>query len=398
VNGVTALFSTDIDNFLNVANYSKVEFDKLYLFLGGNTANNGVTGGVATKIGGNYLAFYTSGYFFPQGGTDVLDEGDVSDGERYEDRTFQWNNVYSFLWGSPAVGGVRLDFAFNDGSSPNNNYVEKKGNTYTENKAFVTAVRWSGVKFGEFSLKPTVAFQWPSYAKKVSNADPAPDVDTEEAWDKAALDIKLDAGYGNFAGYYELLANFGYTQKGVIGPTKGYEYTSPGYAVHTLQVGYTATYDADEKIQFKARPRLTAQLYTKTDITKRDYEDRPAADDGEYDNGTQAALRLTPTVELGVSWKLLPKLTLYTGTTVTPFQLTTYDTTEGEEGSSSQNEKKSYLSGATAGGLNFGFEFNPSPALGIEFSVTNDNVNLSSGTYSLDITSYSGRFAVKVKL
>jgi hypothetical protein len=103
-------------------------------------------------------------------------------------------------------------------------------------------------------------------------------------------------------------------------------------------------------------------------------------------------------VDLGVSWKLLPKLTLYTGTTITPFTLTTYETTEGDDASPVINEKKSYLDGATVSSLGFGLEFNPSPVLGIEFGVTNSYVNLSNGRYNLSITSYSGSFAVKVKL
>jgi hypothetical protein len=394
VKSTADLFSSDIDNFLSVSGYGNLQFDKLWLFLGGATATSGLTGGLATKIGDNYFAFYTNGNFVPKGGSAVLDEDDVSDTQKYEDRTFQWNNIYSFLWGSPSLGGLRLDFAFNDNSS-NNNYKQKKGNTVTENQTFITAVRWSGLKFGDFSLKPTLAFQWPALTKTVNNSDPAPPADdTVKEWANAALDFKLEAGYGKLGASYELLANFGETTKG-SNTVKGYKSTTSGYAVNTLTLDYTVTYDADEKIQFKAKPKLTMSLFTMSNKTKTETD----TTDTDTDGGSRAAFSLAPTVDLGVSWKLLPKLTLYTGTKITPFTLTTSSTKEGDDGG--QDGKESYLSGASLTGLNFGLEFNPSSVLGIEFSITNGNsdiVDLYDGSFGLSIVNYSGRFAVKVKL
>jgi hypothetical protein len=384
------LFSSDIDNFLSVSGYGNLQFDKLWLFLGGATAS-GLTGGVATKIGNNYFAFYTNGMFFPVGGSEVLDEDDLNNGQKYEDRTSKWNNIYSFLWGSPALGGLRLDFAFND-SPANSNSKTKNGNTVTQNQTFVTAVRWSGLKFGDFSLKPTLAIQWPSLTKTVDNSDTPPLADdTVKEWKDAALDLKLEAGYGKIGASYELLANFGETTKG-HNTIKGYKQTKSGYAVNTLTLDYTVTYDADEKIQFKAKPKLTMALYTKSNKTKTETE----AADTDADNGSETAFMLTPTVDLGVSWKLLPKLTFYTGTKITPFELTTESSKKGDDGG--HDGKKSYLSGALLTGLNFGLAFNPSSILGIEFSVTNSNANFSTGSYNLNIVSYNGKFAVKVKL
>jgi hypothetical protein len=394
VNSVTAgLFATDIDNSLNVSNYGKVQFDKLYLFLGGTPAINGLTGGAATKVGDNYFAFYTSGNFSPRSGKDVWEEDDVADTEKYEDSIFRWNNVFSFLWGSPTLGGIRLDLAFND-SSANNNYTQKKGDTYTENKTFVTALRWSGLKFGDLILKPTLAFQWPAYTKTVSNADPAPaGDDTVKKWENAALDLKLEAGFGKMAVSYELLANFGSTTKGSY-TQKEFKYTLSGYAVHTLQFDYTVTKDIDEKIQLKAKPKVKAELLGRNVKSTTENENSSV----DQDSGTMTAFRLTPALDLGVSWKLLPKLAFYTGTSVTPFTLTTLNTEKGDDNSYFQNEKKSYLSSLiTIGSLNFGFEFNPTPALGIEFSL-NDVINPNSSTYGLDLTSLAGRFAVKIKL
>jgi hypothetical protein len=391
------LFGTDIDNFLHANSYGSVSFEKLYVFLGGASASSGITGGVATKLGANYLAFSTSGLFVPVGGKIVKEEDDVSVGNRYEEQTSKWNNTFSLLWGNPIVGGLRFDLAFAD-SAANTLTKDKEADTFTENKTFITALRWSGLKLGAFSLRPTVAFQWPEYAKKVSTADPTPDVDTEESWENAALDVKLEGVIGNFYGYYELLLDFGKTRKGDSSlPVKDWKITDAGYGVHTLYLRYTATRDADEKFQFKARPILKAELYTKADKTTWDYADRPDADDGETDNGSESAFRLTPSLDVGVSWKMLPKLTLYTGTTITPFTLTTFESKEGDDGGS--NGKKSYLAGGSIGNLSFGLEFNPSPVLGIEFGVTSGTyVDLSHGEYDLDITSYEGKFAVKVKL
>jgi hypothetical protein len=293
------------------------------------------------------------------------------------------------------VGGIRLDLAFNDGTIGNNNYSKKKGDDYTENRTFVTALRWSDLKFGDLSLKPTLAFQWPANTKTVSYADPAPAGDaTVKTRNNAALDVKLDAGFGKIAASYELFANFGSTTEG-HNTLKGYKLTSSGYAVHTLSLDYTATYDVDEKIQFKAKSKVKAELYSRAAKTTSEWENSPSNKD--TNNGTQTAFRLTPAVDLGVSWKLLPKLTFYTGITVTPFTLTTYSTTEGDDNSSARNEKKSCRAGVVVSPLNFGFEFNPSSALGIEFSLGNV-VTLTNSTYGLDLTSFSGSFAVKVKL
>jgi hypothetical protein len=390
VKGVADLFSTDIDNFLSVTGYGNIPFNKLYLFLGGASVQGALTGGVATKIGGNYFAFYSSGSFFPKAGTDIVDKDDIADGVKYEERSFQWDNIYSILWGSPAIGGLRLDFAFDD-SQANKNSIAKKGNTVTQNQPFITAIRWSGLKFGDFSLKPAVAFQWPDYTKTVADTV-ASGSDTEEEWKKAALDVKLEAGFRKVAASYELLMDFGETQEGAIGQ-KGVKSTSSGYAVHTIQLDYTATHDADEKIQFKARPRIKAELYAKAD--KKESENDGTSND--VDNGTQTAFRLTPTVDFGVSWKLLPKLTFYTGTSVRLLELTTYSSTEGDDDGTGEDANKSYLDGANLGNVNFAFELNPSPAFGIEFGV-NNIVKLSSGDYKLDITTFSGTFAVKVKI
>lgn len=386
----TDLFSTDIDNFLSVTGYGSVPFNKLYLFLGGATVQGNLTGGAATKIGGNYFAFYSSGNFLPEGGTDIVDKDDIGAGAKYEDRTFTWNNIYSILWGSPAVGGLRLDFAFKD-KPANNNYKQKEGNTVTENQAFITAIRWSGLRFGNFSLRPTAAFQWPGYKKTVAD-EVASGSDTQEEWKSAALDVKLDFGYGKIGAFYELLVDFGTAQTGEIG-TKGYKSTSSGYAVHSLQLDYTATHDADEKIQFKARPRIKAELYTKADKDELEID----GDSDNTDNGTRTAFRLKPTVDFGVSWKLHPKLAFYTGTTVTLLELTTYSSTKGDDGGTGADVNKSYLGGAGLSGVNFGFELNPSPTFGIEFGVENI-VRLSAGRYDLDITRYEGVLAVKVRL
>ena len=212
------------------------------------------------------------------------------------------------------------------------------------------------------------------------------------------LDLRVQAVYGKIGGFYELLVDFGTTQTGYVGGIEGYEYTASGYAVHTLSVDYAATYDAEEKLQFKAKPKLTMNLYTKNDTSEWNYKDQPDSDEGETDDGTQTAFRLTPAVDLGVSWKLLPKLTLYTGTTVTPFVLTTYETKEGDKNSSVKDEKKSYLEGAAVTTLYAGLEFNPTSFLGFEFGLSNIYLKPSDGTFSADITNYSGRFAVKVKL
>jgi hypothetical protein len=384
------LFSSDVDNFLSLTDYGTLAFNKLYLFLGGATSG-ALTGGAATKIGGNYLAFYTAGDFFPESGSASKPEGDVAnDSDKYEDSTFRWNNTFSVLWGNAVVGGLRFDFQFSDDSA-NNNYTEKKGITQTKNQAFVTALRWSGLKFGGFSLAPTVAFQWPGYTKQVTDADTGGADDTEETWENAALDVKLEAAYGNFGADYEILVNFGTTKKGDFN-SKDYEEIHSGHAVHTLGLNYTATYDADEKIQFKAKPTITMNLYTKADTSEITYTGGSV----DTDNGTETAFRLIPTIDLGVSWKLLPKLTLYTGTTVTPFTLTTSSTTEGDD--SGDDGKESYLEGASVNQLYLGLEFNPAPALGIEFGITNSYANLSGGNSNLNLVNYSGRFLVKVKL
>ncbi|MDR0637927.1 MAG: hypothetical protein LBG27_03325 [Spirochaetaceae bacterium] len=96
VKDVTDSFDTDLSHFLHVNNYGKLVFDKLYLFLGGasvtgNGNGNDVTGGVATKIGGNYLAFYTAGTFVPKSGSASLSDDGVSDGQKYEAGSSQWN-------------------------------------------------------------------------------------------------------------------------------------------------------------------------------------------------------------------------------------------------------------------------------------------------------------------
>jgi hypothetical protein len=395
VNGASArLFSTDVDNFFSLTGYGNLAFDKLFLFLGGATVDGALTGGAATKIGGNYLAFYTTGNFFPISGAASIPDDDLASNTVYEAGTFKWENVFSVLWGNAVVGGLRFDLRFDDNTA-NSNSKAKEGVTQTQNQAFVTALRWSGVKFGDFSLKPTLAIQWPGYTKQVTDADTGDYDSKREDWKDAALDVKLETAYGKFVANYEILVNFGETQKGSItSPAgKGYEKVESGYAVQTLALNYTATYDADEKIQFKAKPKLTMNLYSKTDTDKTTNGD---ADPIENDNGTTTAFNLAPAIDLGVSWKLLPKLTLYTGTTITPFTLTTSSTTKGDD--SGADGKQSYLAAGSIGDLSLGLEFNPAPALGFEFSLNNASADLKNGGFTLNLTSYTGKFLVKVRL
>jgi hypothetical protein len=88
------------------------------------------------------------------------------------------------------VGGLHFDLQFKD-LSANSNYKEKERVTQTENKPFVTSIQWSGVKFGNFSLKLYVGFQWPGHTKRTTDADTGGLDDTEKTWTNAEMDIKL---------------------------------------------------------------------------------------------------------------------------------------------------------------------------------------------------------------
>ncbi|MDR2518781.1 MAG: hypothetical protein LBD13_05130 [Spirochaetaceae bacterium] len=363
-------FGTDIDNYLGVTDWQGVEFEKLFIFLGGDaSAGNGeVQAGFATKIGANHLGLYYSGNFADGEGfnNDSNPEGTYSRGI--------WKNNLAILFGSSGIGGIRFDLLFNP------TYTDGKtggdGKLTSGQGETVTSLQW-GKSFGDLTPKVTIGFQWPEHILIEPNGG-----QKMEWWDNARLGLQVEIGYKAFSADYQLTIDFGET-----GKYDGNDYTHTGYVHNDLNLYYGITGKVDEKLTVKFQPQLNFQLYDH---------------DGKYEyggfSGTDPAggliqFQFAPIVQVGAQYALKPTVNLYAGISATLFNVDARGAFDAPGGTSPSETRVAAL---TELGGNLGVQLNPSKALSVELSL--DGVfDVTDGTWNLDFGNLGGGLAVIFK-
>ena len=302
VKAVTGRINLDEDNFLDVTNWTGVEFEKLYFFLGGATLTRAFQGGLATKVGSNHLAFFFNGNLFSGNGTN---NGADDSKSSVIQGTATWNDEFAVLFANEAIGGVRFDILFNNSVFTNKENGENTGGLKKDvtNDPVVTSLQW-GKKIGALTPKVTLGFQWPKYTLQEPHTG-----DKTEKWEDAILSLKAEAAYGSISGDYQLSLNFGTTTKSTI------DITTTGYYSNTLNLYYGLTANVGEKLQFKVRPQLQFRL--------SGAENKAVVDDkSSYYGAPTTWFSFSPIVETGVKFQATERLSLFTGVKATVLTVT----------------------------------------------------------------------------
>lgn len=398
-------FSTDIDNFMGVTDWSGVEYNNWFFFLGGTTSvrngtvNGGLQGGLATKIGGNHLGVYYNGNFFNGDGTN---NGADDESQKNIQGKHYWNDSLSIVFGNETIGGIRFNLLFGEadfssfetGSDTSGaNVLSSIGfppsqTDFTSSRAVTTSLQW-GRAFGDFTPAITVGFRWPDkFEYKNTNIE-------INAWDHAQIGFKLEASYKDFSADYQFGIDLGpsaeYSTTGVSG-----EYSKSGYFTNDINLKYAFTWDV-EKLQIKLRPQLQFRFYNESVTTKMT---GTGQSDSEVNTQPVGYFWFDPIVQLGAKYAFSEKVNIYTGVKAS-FVGLTYKYTSTYKPQSDAAEEKDTPSAWDVAGIRMGMgnlalQINPSKTLSIEIGL-DDMVHLESGTWKFDINNIGGGLAVILK-
>jgi hypothetical protein len=379
VNAATdGLFGSDIDDYIDVTDWSNVEYDKLFLFLGGAAANNGdnnsvagnYQGGLATKLGSSHLGFYYSGNIFNGGGYNNGETGSA----KHTEGTATWDNSLAVVFGNEGIGGIRFDMMFNNALFKDTNTGDGDSKTSESDNHLVTSLQW-GKAFGDLIPKVTLGFQWPKY----NNGETA--AGKTEDWKNAQVGLKLDLKFRDFGGDYQATIDFGTTQKN----TDNKKTTTTGFFHNDLNLHYTFTWNVDEKIAVKLKPMLNLQF---------GLADNKKTFDGNSDDGMPAGyFSISPGAAIGGMYAWKPTINLYGGVTVAILDFKTGWLTNT---ATDKTQSLWSVAGLTAVTPSLGIQIKPLEAFSIEAGL-DSVVDVSNGSWHFDFSNIGGRLAFTFK-
>jgi hypothetical protein len=361
-------FGTDIDNYLGVTDWQSVEYEKMFIFLGGDAAasNGTIQGGFATKIGANHLGLYYSGTF--AGGGGFNDDGNPENAESEGN----WNNNLGILFGSEKIGGIRFDLLFN----PTYRDIKVGDDKYTSGEGeTVTSLQW-GKSFGDLTPKVTIGFRWPDHELLEPGVG-----DKAEWWDEAKLGVKLEIAYKAFSADYQLTVDFGET-----GSWGSFDYTHTGYVHNDLNLYYGITGKVDDKLTVKLRPQLKFQLY--------DHDGKSDINGTSNNEGGLTRFIFAPIMEVGAQYAFKETVNLYAGLKTTLFSVSALGTHDMPSGGNNPSEAS--VAALTEVMGNLGVQLNPSKALSVELSL-DGLFDVTDGTWNLNFSNLGGGLAVIFK-
>jgi hypothetical protein len=405
VNDASYRYDTDIGNFMGVTDWSGVEYNNWFFFLGGKTGprsgNNGagvgLQGGLATKIGSNHLGIYFNGNFFEGSGSN---NGANDTAMKNISGQHYWNDSLSILFGNEAIGGIRFNLLFQEASfssiEQGNNIIGANMTSFpngfaTDRGSVTTSLQW-GKSFGDFTPTVTIGFRWPDKFEYEQTG-----TGVFEAWDHAQLGVKLEASYKDFSLDYQLSVDLGpsaeYTQTSIRNGTV----SGSGYIDNLINLKYSFTADVGEKLQFKLRPQLQFGFYnTSNEYTIED----SVTGKTQLNRQPEGYFWFDPIVQLGARYAFSPKVNIYTGVQAKFLGLTRKYTSTYKP-SDTADEVKDTPSTWVVQGIRFktgGFalQINPTDNLSIEIGM-DGLVSFESGSWSLNFSNLGGGLAVIIK-
>ena len=292
----SGLFSTDVDDFLDVNNWQNVELGKFFTVLQVD-GNNGVGAGLALPAGKAYLGFAYFGKFWSGNiNTETIEYGDkfVTTSWRggktvnYNspaDAGLSWTSQISFLIGTKPLGGILLEFNAL-GAGDDNDDVEKldpvTGELSTSSSSTGLGAIEAGLSWGRnfvtgsgLTFKPNLGF---TYGRNLQRtiSDTAGLVTTEFNGEDPFFANRsgytdINNGITGYTGYMAAHAGLGVDLSGTKGDASlwlGYDFLThtydrqtsqssgywedynPSYLGNMINLGVGAWYTMDRRLSF----------------------------------------------------------------------------------------------------------------------------------------------------
>ena len=372
-------FGGDIDNYMDTKGWGGIAFDQHFFFIGGRYQGRvNPALGYATKLGDYYLGLYFRGTIVQGDNTHHNAPWDSNwDKDENGSSKFTLNDNVAVLFGVPQIGGFRLDWIASDETGTTGPAFEKfKGVTRTYNGETIDfaegeaagsmgfVLSYGNTFAGKIKADAAVGFATPD-TLTVTGGQVGTDAFKFTQSKDTKVYIKLGGGYtlnttSSVDGDYSLTIMPGMEWE----QTKGSDETSrkdAGAFRQIINVNYSKTFNWDDKISMKIKPNVAFNIFSEQEV----YETESAS----VDNGKQTTLTVIPTIALGVQYKATGRLSLYTGTTVTLFDLSSKTTEKGADGAAwgDGNSATDIIQGSEAG-FELGTSFALSDALTLDFN------------------------------
>jgi hypothetical protein len=364
-----------IDDFVDVAGWQDMDFDKGFFFVGGGggSASAAFRGGGALRIGGNYLGLYFSGDVFSGRGS-AADKDSPSFAEAvnqsYDEVVV--NDNFIALFGNALLGGLRFDLRFDQAKFTS--LTAKNGDEESSAAPFVTTLQW-GRRFGAFVPRLSAGVSWGGR-------------NTDSETDHPKLALKAEAAYGAFAADYHLSVAFDKTATvpGEEGATQ--KVTLDGGVDHLANFYFIVQTHLTETLALSARPGLEFEFYG--------CENKAESSAGTAHNGELSYFAFAPSLEAALRWRIAPNIGVATGVRFDLLRLESKTRKKGDDWTDDTGDSWS-VAGLTATGGSLAFEFSPSEHFTLEAGV-DGLFDFAASEYKADLTKLSGGFACVFRL
>lgn len=349
------VIKTDVDNYMNVNNFEKVQFGKFFTFIN-LLSSSSLDMGFAKKFGENYGALYYSGNLLKGLARTTTDDGTTKVKTDSQDT---YNNLSAF-YGIKGMG-----FRLNLELWQNNSENDATGKYKDIDQSVITTLQFgTNLKKNDLLIAPRVDLVVDVYTKKVDNEISA--TDTRNITNNGYTSIKLGGGAKitlpakgivnqYLDGYLSTAFNFypETTAKTTVAGITGTTTQKKSY----FNLGLIPTYGFDatyEKFNFGFKSSLGFSL-----LTNSTGEIVYNSNGVETTTGSKVSIVTTtinPTVAFGTSYLAVPKkMLINVGISVTLPNLVFKNTKTTPAGSDITTKKSEFNTSVYSAGLRTGF-------------------------------------------
>ena len=344
-NATTGLFTTDVDDFLDVNRWQELKFSNFFTAMQ-VAGTDGIGAGLAMNAGPVYLGFgYIGNFWTGTVNTETTEYGDTYTvnplwrGKKTVSRSgsgLQWNSQVFVLLGTAPIGGLLLDvnFAKAGKNNLNSDSFNAGGDVETTNNSAGLGAIEAGLTWGKnfdfgggFILKPNLGFSYNiDLQKTVADHGPGSAQTTtlngRDDFFARSQYSNVNGGRVGLKGYLAAHAGLAADLNKSTGDGSlwlGYDFEyhlydnqlkdnsdywedyNPAYMGHNIGIGIGAWYTLDRKLSLGWSAEIGVNMAKAgiTTVTRDDGVD-PA---NEY---TEFVFGLTPVVTAGIVYKFLP--------------------------------------------------------------------------------------------
>jgi len=375
-------FGGDIDNYMETRGWPGMGFDKYFFFIGGRYQGRvNPELGFAAWLGDYYLGFYYTGRII-QGNHNRTSHNNNWENQWDEDDNgssiFRLTNRAALLFGVPNVGGFRFDWVASDSTGTEGPAFEKfKGSdtripgvdnaegTFSGSMSFVLS--YGNVFAQNYKLDVAVGYATPNTLKVTggqigSDIYKATEITDSKVYGKLGFGYNLPASSSIDADYTFVLSpgdNKESTRTDSGGTVTTTKRIDEADYQHLVNINYSKSINWDDTVTVRFKPNILFNMYS--------YNNAFENESGNREEGTETSLFIIPTVALGMQYKPTEKLSLYTGTTITLFDLALGETEKGADGGTT-GTKSDIIAGSQAS-LDLGATFAITDGISIDFNI-----------------------------